>query len=615
MKDDVLEETNQLQVLPTLDTFEIRSQDQEEVEAETNDQKGAFDDSEKREEDSAVLLSEEELIDLIKTEAEEEAMEGRGLEEEEAGEENDKMKPDSVQISPKVGADRKKEAGTKMILKEATDERKEKVEEKKEEKMSKDNKEKMADREVQMFLLTDDTEGSTDPDTMVDLDTAADGGILESVRLKAAKTSLPSDDDDDDDDDDDVQTAFKAEDYEKNIQGTEESDEDRLQGNNDKNSRQIQRSLDQDIIPEDESLLAGKNNKMIHGSLNKETKRKQKKSKRSKKHSPQREEVQPGQELSKGDSQEPENSSSDNTVHKAKRRKMGKRGSLVGINPVQIRATVELYPNLKPTLTGGTQVHQPEGQPDPCEGFRCKRGKTCKLDANNEPGCVCQETSECPSTVNDFDRVCGTDNKTYDTSCALFATKCNLEGTKRGSKLYLDYTGPCKFIPPCRDTELAQFPLRMRDWLKNVLLQLFENDSTSPGFLTAKQRSRVKKIFESDRRLHAGDHSLELLAHDFEKNYNMYIYPVHWQFAQLDQHPSDRYLSVSELAPLRVPLVPMEHCTSRFFQQCDVDKDKQVSFKEWISCFGIKNGENNSTSLIQLIMNNKIKNKNNFMNC
>lgn len=50
----------------------------------------------------------------------------------------------------------------------------------------------------------------------------------------------------------------------------------------------------------------------------------------------------------------------------------------------------------------------------------------------------------------------------------------------------------------------------------------------------------MKKIFESERRLHAGDHSVELLAQDFEKNYNMYIYPVHWQFAQLDQHPSDR---------------------------------------------------------------------------
>lgn len=53
---------------------------------------------------------------------------------------------------------------------------------------------------------------------------------------------------------------------------------------------------------------------------------------------------------------------------------------------------------------------------------------------------------------------------------------------------------------------------------------------------------QVKKIFESERRLHAGDHSVELLAQDFEKNYNMYIYPVHWQFAQLDQHPSDRYI-------------------------------------------------------------------------
>lgn len=129
-------------------------------------------------------------------------------------------------------------------------------------------------------------------------------------------------------------------------------------------------------------------------------------------------------------------------------------------------------------------------------------------------------------------------------------------------------------IPECVDTELVQFPLRMRDWLKNVLLQLYEHDAMSPGFLTAKQRFRVrskagqsiicshfssflsdsvklsglhlqvKKIFESERRLHAGDHSVELLAQDFEKNYNMYIYPVHWQFAQLDQHPSDRHAHI-----------------------------------------------------------------------
>lgn len=43
--------------------------------------------------------------------------------------------------------------------------------------------------------------------------------------------------------------------------------------------------------------------------------------------------------------------------------------------------------------------------PDPCDNFPCKRGKTCKLDADNKPECVCQEPSECPSSVNEYDHV------------------------------------------------------------------------------------------------------------------------------------------------------------------------------------------------------------------
>lgn len=46
-------------------------------------------------------------------------------------------------------------------------------------------------------------------------------------------------------------------------------------------------------------------------------------------------------------------------------------------------------------------------------------------------------------------------------------------------------------IPSCVDAELVQFPLRMRDWLKNVLLQLYEHDAAASGFLTAKQRFKV----------------------------------------------------------------------------------------------------------------------------
>ncbi|KAL8212095.1 UNVERIFIED_CONTAM: hypothetical protein K2H54_037010 [Gekko kuhli] len=224
---------------------------------------------------------------------------------------------------------------------------------------------------------------------------------------------------------------------------------------------------------------------------------------------------------------------------------------------------------------------------DPCQNHHCKHGKVCEVDEDNNPMCVCQNPSNCPPSTAVFEKVCGTDNKTYETSCHFFATKCTLEGTKKGHKLHLDYIGPCKLIPDCHDAELGEFPLRMRDWLKNVLVTLYERDESN-NLLTEKQKLRVKKIHENEKRLEAGDHPVELLARDFEKNYNMYIFPVHWQFGQLDQHPNDGYLSHTELAPLRAPLIPMEHCTTRFFDTCDLDGDKYIALEEWASCFGIK---------------------------
>ncbi|KAJ3587750.1 hypothetical protein NHX12_011347 [Muraenolepis orangiensis] len=164
---------------------------------------------------------------------------------------------------------------------------------------------------------------------------------------------------------------------------------------------------------------------------------------------------------------------------------------------------------------------------DPCLNHHCKKGKVCEADEDNSPMCVCQDPSTCTPATGDFEHVCGTDNKTYDSSCHFFATKCALEGTKKGHKLHLDYIGPCKFLETCVDLELSEFPLRMRDWLKNVLVTLFERDEDN-NLLTEKQKVRVQKIFENVKRLDAGEHSLDLLAHDFEKNYNMYIFPRTW---------------------------------------------------------------------------------------
>ncbi|XP_019408348.1 PREDICTED: SPARC-like protein 1 isoform X1 [Crocodylus porosus] len=224
---------------------------------------------------------------------------------------------------------------------------------------------------------------------------------------------------------------------------------------------------------------------------------------------------------------------------------------------------------------------------DPCRNFHCKRGKVCHADEQGKLSCVCQDPAACPPT-KDYEHICGTDNKTYEGICQLFGMKCQLEGTKMGHQLHLDYIGSCKYIPPCTDYEADQFPLRMRDWLKNILIQYYEHYLDRSGFLSDKQQNKVQKIYQNEKRLMAGDHPIELLLHDFEKNYHMYVYPVHWQFHQLDQHPVDRLLTHSELAPLRASLVPMEYCVTRFFQECDADKDKHVCLKEWCHCFGIK---------------------------
>uniref|UniRef100_A0A8C4KZM9 SPARC n=1 Tax=Equus asinus TaxID=9793 RepID=A0A8C4KZM9_EQUAS len=232
----------------------------------------------------------------------------------------------------------------------------------------------------------------------------------------------------------------------------------------------------------------------------------------------------------------------------------------VGANPVQVE--------VGEFDEGAEEAEEEVVAENPCQNHHCKHGKVCELDENNSPMCVCQDPTSCPAPIGEFEKVCSNDNKTFDSSCHFFATKCTLEGTKKGHKLHLDYIGPCKYIPPCLDSELTEFPLRMRDWLKNVLVTLYERDEGN-NLLTEKQKLRVKKIHENEKRLEAGDHPVELLARDFEKNYNM-------------------YLSHTELAPLRAPLIPMEHCTTRFFETCDLDHDKYIALDEWAGCFGIK---------------------------
>ncbi|XP_056425883.1 LOW QUALITY PROTEIN: SPARC [Hyla sarda] len=259
--------------------------------------------------------------------------------------------------------------------------------------------------------------------------------------------------------------------------------------------------------------------------------------------------------------------------------------TVVGANPVQVEVG-----EFDEAIDEEEEPTTPE---NPCLNHHCKHGKVCEVDESNTPMCVCQDPSTCPASVGEFEKVgCPAPSK-YTPKSPDTPISPNITGSilhKRQIKQHF-YNFFFFFfftvIAPCVDSELNEFPLRMRDWLKNVLVSLYERDEDN-NLLNEKQKLRVKKIHENEKRLEAGDHSMELLARDFEKNYNMYIFPVHWQFGQLDQHPIDGYLSHTELSPLRAPLIPMEHCTTRFFEECDIDNDKYIALDEWAKCFGIK---------------------------
>lgn len=71
-------------------------------------------------------------------------------------------------------------------------------------------------------------------------------------------------------------------------------------------------------------------------------------------------------------------------------------------------------------------------------------------------------------------------------------------------KLKSIYFLPGTAIPACTDFEVTQFPLRMRDWLKNILMQLYEPNPEHAGYLNEKQRNKVSYPRQLPKRLSTG---------------------------------------------------------------------------------------------------------------
>jgi len=68
-----------------------------------------------------------------------------------------------------------------------------------------------------------------------------------------------------------------------------------------------------------------------------------------------------------------------------------------------------------------------------CDGFTCPAGKSCQLDADNRPGCVCNEICYLV-----YSPVCGSDGKTYSNDCFLGVQAC-----KTNTVITIQHPGSC----------------------------------------------------------------------------------------------------------------------------------------------------------------------------
>lgn len=370
IKDIITEEGNKSHILPTLVPYEASSHEQEdeglnsEDNAHSNKEEGDFNEMEKSDKSTAVLLSEEELEDLLKKETEEEfEAEERALQEEEIQTDKDKVDfggitgGEEAEVEGKMLDDKPKmedevtdeEEDVKvenveddeMLVKEEVD-----VEmvplEKREEKVVK----KMVDSEEQ-GAFSEDSDGSTESEIPADLDYAADSGLLQPLQIVSArkhdvnndkhplsKTALRE-----------KETSEKGlpiieDDFEPDLQNMEAVDSGEMsdQVKDSEASKEIsagkkEKESNADIQKprgstefEIGSRVAGKEedeSKNDSGSHTNRKTRRQKKNQRARKHSPQNEDPPSEQEQSQQVA-ESDGSSTDNTVHKAKRRRAGK---------------------------------------------------------------------------------------------------------------------------------------------------------------------------------------------------------------------------------------------------------------------------------------------------
>ncbi|XP_072929468.1 SPARC [Epargyreus clarus] len=200
---------------------------------------------------------------------------------------------------------------------------------------------------------------------------------------------------------------------------------------------------------------------------------------------------------------------------------------------------------------------------DPCLKVHCSAGRVCEIDEHGDAVCNC--IKECPYETDSRRKVCTHDNETWTSDCEVYRQRCHcLDGSDlcRGPQYHhvqIEYYGACREMPECSESEMADFPRRMRDWLFNVMRDMAERRELSPHF------TRMEREAENNLT-------------------RRWTNAAVWKWCDLDAHDNDRFVSRHELFPIRAPLMALEHCIAPFLDRCDADNDHRITLNEWGAC-------------------------------
>ncbi|XP_011556941.3 SPARC [Plutella xylostella] len=214
--------------------------------------------------------------------------------------------------------------------------------------------------------------------------------------------------------------------------------------------------------------------------------------------------------------------------------------------------------------------HANEIYDDPCLRVHCSAGRVCEIDEQGEAVCNC--IKECPTETDHRRKVCTNHNETWSSDCEVYRQRCEcLEGSElcRGPQYHhvqIEYYGVCREMPECSESEMSDFPRRMRDWLFNIMRDMAERHELNPHYL------KMEREAESNLTRRWTNAAI-------------------WKWCDLDAHDNDRFVSRHELFPIRAPLMSLEHCIAPFLDRCDADDDHRIRLAEWGKCLELDENE------------------------